>query len=200
MRWVDPTPVQVWVVLCDEATIGCRIERRRLVEEVISLAMPRSRPSNVSWATSVDTLAVAASCGTMVGVDIERPVARRAGARYLAALAASSLSPREALVYGRVDAAERAEWLLRRWTAKEAHLKRVGTGLCTAPGSIDIHWPSASREPAVARCVTTQNGTCSYLRSFTDARAAFICHLACERPLSDREVEFRCVYKPEMGA
>lgn len=205
MRLACSECVRVWVVLSDEATIGSRVGRHRLVERVVALAMPRFRPANLSWSTSVDTLALAASSGPSVGIDLERPVMRRAATRYLAALASSCLSSREAIAFQRVGTAEWADWLLLRWTAKEAHLKRVGTGLCKAPSAIDIHWPRGLDGSGVALCATEhggaqQDGPLSYLRAFTDAQAGFICSLACERPLSDSEVEFRCILGSELSA
>lgn len=197
MRCACPPLVQVWVVLSDEATMGRRDARHRLVESVVARATPLSRPACVSWTASVDTLAVAASSGLSVGIDLERPVARREDAPYLAALASSCLSSREALAFEGVDASEQANWLLRRWTAKEAHLKRNGTGLRTAPATIEIDWPGSGQLPGVARALTLHDGPqgrrVSHLRSFTDSRAAFVCSLACERPLGGDEVEFRCV-------
>lgn len=92
-------------------------------------------------------LAVVAVAPFEVGVDVE-PLA--GGDRWSAA-AAAACAPAEAEAIGRLPAGERAAAFLAAWTAKEAHLKGVGTGLATEPRHVVVGVPDRHRPTPVGR-------------------------------------------------
>jgi len=78
--------------------------------------------------------AVAVSAVHAVGVDVERPRPRLDPLRF----AERFLAPAEAAALTALPAAERPEALVQLWTAKEAYLKALGTGLTVPPRSFTI--------------------------------------------------------------
>jgi len=90
-------------------------------------------PVDVSLSHGGGWIAVAAHRHGRVGVDVE--AVREVGP----ALARRCLSPAELNWLDRAaDAPDRRERFLRLWTAKEAYLKAIGTGLGTDPHTVTI--------------------------------------------------------------
>jgi 4'-phosphopantetheinyl transferase len=68
-----------------------------------------------------------------VGVDVER-----VGGSELSSSIAAWLSADEVVEFDKLPRTSREEWLLQRWTAKEAYLKGTGVGLAGTPTAAEI--------------------------------------------------------------
>jgi 4'-phosphopantetheinyl transferase len=96
---------------------------------------PGCGPIHFNLAHSEDRALIAVSRDSRIGVDLE---AIDHESR-LPELARSIAAPAElAQLAGLADEAARSRALLRLWTAKEAFLKAIGTGLQIAPGRLEV--------------------------------------------------------------
>jgi 4'-phosphopantetheinyl transferase len=96
---------------------------------------------SVSHSGTIGVIAVAAD-GTNLGVDIERVRPRR----HLAALAARTLGPDALAAWRAAPEAEQLARFLHAWTAKEAYLKAVGTGITVRLSEVPEQPPGWSVE------------------------------------------------------
>lgn len=81
-----------------------------------------------------ETAVIALSTGSPIGVDIETPALR--SSPY--GLAARFFHPEEAATIEELGPALATSTFVRYWTAKEAVLKALGTGLSRSPGDVVI--------------------------------------------------------------
>ena len=96
-----------------------------------ALRGPSGPHFNLSHAGAVALIAVS---GRPVGVDVE-PLSN--GHRW-AEVAATACTASESAALGRLPAGQRGPAFLRLWTAKEAYLKGVGSGLTTPPDQLEL--------------------------------------------------------------
>lgn len=93
---------------------------------------------NLSHSRGLSLLVI--SGGSAVGIDLEsipvRPLEHE--------LADKILTPREHAVVQQLSSHEIPHALLRIWTAKEAYLKALGTGLMLEPHLVECHFPELS--------------------------------------------------------
>lgn len=96
---------------------------------------PGCGPVHFNLAHSEDRALIAVSRDSRIGVDLEAI----GHEPRLPELARSIAAPTElAQLAGLPDEAARSRALLRIWTAKEAFLKAIGTGLQIAPGRLEV--------------------------------------------------------------
>ena len=122
-----------------------------------------------SLARSAD-LAVVAVAPFEVGVDVEHLDQAVDGAAALACTGG------EAAALHRLPTGERVEAFLRLWTAKEAYLKGIGTGLAVAPESVEVGVGSGPLAP-----VGAPGGARWWVREFRP-RPGFVGAVSAEGP------------------
>ncbi|MGP3926004.1 4'-phosphopantetheinyl transferase family protein [Streptomyces sp. 8N616] len=128
--------------------LGCAAHEVRLARDGQGRPVLPDEPGvHISLAHTTGCCAVAVSTAGPVGVDVEwvRPVSLPDG------LAGRILGPAELEEWDRVAGPDRARWLLRRWTWKEALLKAEGTGLRGGLRSFEVGRTSAGLRVHTAR-------------------------------------------------
>ena len=116
-------------------------------------------------------LVVLAIASVEVGVDVER-----IDGPGLADSIDTVLDPTERRAYDRLPERSRGDWLVRRWTAKEAYLKGTGAGLVEDPTSIGVGRRAAD---GWSRVLVAARATNWSVKAF-DAGAGFVASLAVE--------------------
>jgi 4'-phosphopantetheinyl transferase len=98
---------------------------------------------SVSHAGTIGVIAVAAADRVVIGVDIERVRPRH----NLAMLAGRVLAPAQLAAWSAIDASEQLTSFLQTWTAKEAYVKAIGTGVITRLADVPEEPPGWSIAP-----------------------------------------------------
>jgi 4'-phosphopantetheinyl transferase len=134
MRAPQPGIVDLWLGYADSGLTERVLERYLGTVPVLHRG-EHGKPAlhdgelkfNLSHTGEVAVLAV--TVGHDVGVDIERARSWSDPVRF----ARRFLAPAEACAVAALPARERCEALTRLWTAKEAYVKALGTGLAATP-------------------------------------------------------------------
>lgn len=157
----------------------------------------RDAPAPVEFSTSssADLGVVAITSDGQIGVDVEcaRPIRAEL-------LSRSILAPAEHAEYQHLPASDREQWMLRRWTIKEAIVKALGTGLSLSalpgvdtsqvakddtPFPVPLSGAYAGRAPLLATAITP----------VLPGRPTVFLALACTVPLSVRLHDASCILR-----
>ncbi|BDU21615.1 4'-phosphopantetheinyl transferase superfamily protein [Dyella sp. GSA-30] len=115
---------------------------------------------------------IALSTSTNVGIDIERD---EDGERIYAELAPIVLTSDERAALVRELPAQRGRAFFAYWTAKEAFMKLIGTGLSIDPSRIQVEWKKGYRQGRVRCCENPMPAASLFA---VDVGADAICTLA----------------------
>lgn len=132
-------------------------------------------PIQFNLSHSGDYAAFAFSSSAPVGIDIEkvRPKLR------MEALVRRFFHPGEYAVFSGLDEKAQREFLFRRWTAREAFLKGLGTGLTLDPRSFCV----TENESSDLYCITkSQEDYSSWQIASVPAPADYFCSVAFLKP------------------
>lgn len=109
------------------------------------LVLSGRRAIHLSLARCGAQLALAASGGEGIGVDVE---SLRPDQRWLA-LAQRVLSPHEQDALAELEPGSRARRIAATWVVKEAAVKALGEGFALDPAEIEVRWDSRGRPSAL---------------------------------------------------
>lgn len=135
---------------------------------------------------SAGRIAIAMAIGRRVGIDVEEFRAINQEVRF----AEMILSASELTIYRGQEEAARSNWLVGRWTAKEAYLKGVGRGLAESLSAMGIVEPPEGSAGGLAGSVAPTHfdaGTWTLHR--LEAPTGFVLTLAAEATATPLVIE-----------